>query len=252
MRVEGATVLVTGAGSGLGAATARHLAARGARVVVLDRAADAAARVAKEIGGLATPADVTDPEAVSAALDRAADLGALRVAVNCAGIGTAARIVGRDGPMPLDAFERVIRVNLIGTFNVLRLAAARMAQGEPAEDGERGVIVNTASVAAFDGQVGQAAYAASKGAITALALPAARELARFGIRVNTVAPGVFLTPLLGELPDDLRDGIAGSIPFPNRLGDPEEFAATVRYCIETRYLNAEVIRLDGGVRLPPK
>jgi NAD(P)-dependent dehydrogenase (short-subunit alcohol dehydrogenase family) len=252
MRVEGATVLVTGAGSGLGAATARHLAARGARVVVLDRAADAAARVAKEIGGLASPADVTDPEAVSAALDRAADLGALRVAVNCAGIGTAARIVGRDGPMPLDAFERVIRVNLIGTFNVLRLAAARMAQGEPAEDGERGVIVNTASVAAFDGQVGQPAYAASKGAITALALPAARELARFGIRVNTVAPGVFLTPLLGELPDDLRDVIAGSIPFPNRLGDPEEFAATVRYCIETRYLNAEVIRLDGGVRLPPK
>jgi NAD(P)-dependent dehydrogenase (short-subunit alcohol dehydrogenase family) len=252
MRVRGATVVVTGGGSGLGEATARHLAELGARVVVLDRDGAAAERVAGAVGGRAAAADVTDAEAVGAALDAAEGLGPLRAVVNCAGVGTAGRIVGRDGPMALEAFERVVRVNLIGTFNVLRLAAARMAASDPMEDGERGVIVNTASIAAFDGQIGQAAYAASKGGITALALPAARELARFGIRVNTIAPGIFLTPLLGELPGEVREGLAASIPYPPRLGDPAEFAETVRYCIETRYLNGEVIRLDGALRMPPK
>ncbi len=198
------------------------------------------------------PASRTD-EAAGAALDAAIGVqGPLWGLVNCAGIGGASRIVGRDGPMDLAAFERTIRVNLIGTFNMLRLAAARMQANTPDADGARGAIVNTASVAAFDGQIGQAAYAASKGGIVSLALPAARELARFGIRVNTVAPGIFLTPLLAELPPEVQQGIAGSIPFPNRLGDPAEFADVVLMCLTNSYLNAEVIRLDGGVRLPPK
>lgn len=252
MRIEGAVALVTGAGSGLGEATARHLAAAGAVVAVLDRDAAAAARVAGEIGGLAVPADVADAEGVAAAVKAAAARGPLRVLVNCAGIATAGRIAGRDGPLPLAEFERTIRVNLIGTFNTLRLAADRMMRLDPAEDGERGVIVNTASVAAFDGQLGQAAYAASKGGVVALALPAARELARFGIRVNTIAPGVFRTPMMAGLPQAVQDGIAADIPFPHRLGEPAEFARTVGWIVETRYLNAAVIRLDGGVRLPPK
>ena len=252
MNIDGATIVVTGGGSGLGAATARHLAGAGARLVLLDRNADAAQAVAAGIGARAIACDVTDAEAGEAAIAAAAADGPIRALVNCAGIGTAARITGREGAMPLAEFETVIRVNLIGTFNMLRLAAAQMAGAEPDAEGARGVIVNTASIAAFDGQIGQAAYAASKGGITSMALPAARELARFGIRVNTVAPGIFLTPLLEELPQEVRDGIAASIPFPRRLGDPDEFARTVRYCIETRYLNAEVIRLDGGVRLPPK
>lgn len=245
-------VLVTGGASGLGEATARHLAARGARITVLDRNGEGAEAVGREIGGQGFGCDVTDP-AVGSVVDRAAEaLGPIRGLVNCAGIGTAARIAGRDGPMPLEDFERVIRVNLIGTFNMLRVAADHMSGQDPLPGGERGVIVNTASVAAFDGQVGQAAYAASKGGIVSLALPAARELSRFGIRVNTIAPGIFLTPLLGELSDEVRDGIAASIPFPSRLGDPDEFASAVRFCFESGYLNAEVIRLDGGVRLPPK
>lgn len=252
MKVEGSVIIVTGGGSGLGAATARHLAARGAKLVLFDLNTEAAQAVADEIGGEAIAVDVSDEKAVAGAVGRAAAYGPLRAAVNCAGVATAGRIVGREGPMPLADFERAIRVNLIGTFNVLRLAAAKMSENEPTEDEERGVVVNTASVAAFDGQVGQAGYAASKGGIVSLALPAARELARFGIRVNTIAPGVFMTPLLAALPQDVQEGISATIPFPHRLGDPEEFAATVRYCIETRYLNAEVIRLDGGVRLPPK
>jgi NAD(P)-dependent dehydrogenase (short-subunit alcohol dehydrogenase family) len=252
MELAGAHVVVTGGGSGLGAAVARALAARKAQVTVIDRNADGAARVASDIGGNTLTLDVTD-DAAGAALDAAVGrMGPLRGLVNCAGIGGAARIVGREGPMTLDAFERTIRVNLIGTFNMLRLAAARMQVNAPDADGERGSIVNTASVAAFDGQIGQAAYAASKGGIVALALPAARELARFGIRVNTVAPGIFLTPLLAELPDEAQQGIAASIPFPNRLGDPAEFADVVLMCLSNGYLNAEVIRLDGGVRLPPK
>lgn len=252
MQVEGATIVVTGAGSGLGAATARHLAALGADVVVLDRNMEAASEVAAEFGGTPVECDVTDAKEARAAFARAAEVGPLRALVNCAGVATAGRIAAREGAMPLEDFERVIRVNLIGTFNMLRLAADRMVKSDPMEDGERGVIINTASVAAFDGQVGQAAYAASKGGIASLALPAARELARFGIRVNTIAPGVFLTPLLAELPLTVQEGISAAVPFPARLGDPAEFAETVRFCIETRYLNAEVIRLDGGVRLPPK
>lgn len=252
MDITNAHVAVTGGGSGLGEAVAGALAARGARVTVIDRNAEAAARVAAEIRGHALALDVTDA-AAGPALDAAiAALGPLRGLVNCAGIGGAERIVGRQGPMDLDAFERTIRVNLIGTFNMLRLAAARMQSNPPDADGARGAIVNTASVAAFDGQIGQAAYAASKGGIVALALPAARELARFGIRVNTVAPGIFKTPLLAELPEEVQQGIAASIPFPNRLGKPEEFAELVLLCLTNSYLNAEVIRLDGGARLPIK
>lgn len=252
MEITGAHVAVTGGGSGLGKAVVLALAGRGARVTVIDRNAEGAARVAAAIGGFALPLDVTD-EGAGAELDRTiATMGPLRGLVNCAGIGGASRIVGRDGPMALDGFERIIRVNLMGTFNMMRLAAARMQSNTPDTDGGRGAIVNTASVAAFDGQIGQAAYAASKGGIVSLALPAARELARFGIRVNTVAPGIFMTPLLAELPQEVQDGIAASIPFPNRLGDPSEFAEVVLMCLTNSYLNAEVIRLDGGVRLPPK
>jgi NAD(P)-dependent dehydrogenase (short-subunit alcohol dehydrogenase family) len=252
MEVSGKHIAVTGGGSGLGEAVARALAARGARVTVIDRSAEGAARVAADVGGHGLTLDVTD-ETAGAALDAAIVVqGPLWGMVSCAGIGGASRIVGRDGPMDLTAFERTIRVNLIGTFNMLRLAAARMQGNAPDTDGARGAIVNTASVAAFDGQVGQAAYAASKGGIVALALPAARELARFGIRVNTVAPGIFLTPLLAELPADVQKGIAASIPFPNRLGNPSEFADVVMMCLTNPYLNGEVIRLDGGVRLPPK
>ena len=252
MEIASSHIAVTGGGSGLGEATARALSARGAKVTVIDRNPAAAERVASEISGHALALDVTD-EAAGAALDEAiAAQGPLRGLVNCAGIGGAARIVGRSGAMPLGDFERTIRVNLIGTFNMLRLAAERMQANEADANGERGAIVNTASVAAFDGQLGQAAYAASKGGIVSLALPAARELSRFGIRVNTVAPGLFLTPLLAELPADVQQGLAASIPFPPRLGDPVEFADAVIFALTNRYLNAEVIRLDGALRLPPK
>jgi NAD(P)-dependent dehydrogenase (short-subunit alcohol dehydrogenase family) len=252
MELEGRHIAVTGGGSGLGEAVARALAAKAARVTVIDRSAEGAVRVATDIGGHALTLDVTD-EGAGAALDGAIGVqGPLWGLVNCAGIGGASRIVGREGPMELATFERTIRVNLIGTFNMLRLAAARMQSNPPDADGARGAIVNTASVAAFDGQIGQAAYAASKGGIVSMALPAARELARFGIRVNTVAPGIFLTPLLAELPGEVQQGIAASIPFPNRLGKPTEFADVVLMCLTNPYLNAEVIRLDGGVRLPPK
>lgn len=252
MEIAGRHIAVTGGGSGLGEAVVRALAAKGAKVTVIDRGAEGAVRVAGAAGGHALVLDVTDPDA-GAVLDGAiAVQGPLWGLVNCAGIGGASRIVGREGPMPLEAFERTIRVNLVGTFNMLRLAAARMQGNAPDADGARGAIVNTASVAAFDGQIGQAAYAASKGGIVSMALPAARELARFGIRVNTVAPGIFLTPLVAELSDEVRAGIAGSVPYPNRLGDPAEFADVVLMCLTNRYLNAEVIRLDGGARLPPK
>lgn len=256
MRIDGIGALVTGGGSGLGAATARLLAQRGARVAVLDRNGTAAREMADALGGLALAADVTSETEVAAALDRFAAAGgfppAPRILVNCAGIGTAGRIVGRTGPLPLEDFERVVRINLIGTFNMMRLTAARMLALDPLEDGARGVIVNTASIAATDGQIGQAAYAASKGAILSLALPAAREFARSGIRVNTVAPGLFLTPLLDELPQPVQDSLAAGIPCPSRLGDPAEFADAVRFCIENGYLNGEAIRLDGALRLPPR
>ncbi len=253
MQMAGQAALVTGGGSGLGAATAAMLAEAGCRVAVLDRDAARAEDVAGRIGGVAVACDVTDDAGAAAAVAAAAARhGAARILVNCAGIGTAARIVGRNGAMPLAAFERVIRVNLIGTFNLLRLAAAGMSTLDPLADGERGVIVNTASIAAYDGQVGQAAYAASKGGIVALTLPAARELARFGVRVLTIAPGLFATPLLAELPAEVQHSLGASIPFPARLGQPAEFAALVRTCVENPFLNGETIRLDGALRMAPR
>lgn len=253
MRFDGTAAIVTGGGSGLGRATAEMLAARGARVAVLDRNAEAAEAVARAIGGVAAPCDVTDADGAEAALARAAaEHGPARILVHCAGIGTARRIVGRDGPQPLDAFETVIRVNLIGTFNLMRLVAAAMIPLDPAETGERGVIVTTASVAAYEGQIGQAAYAAAKAGVVGLTLPAARELAQFGIRVNSIAPGLIRTPLLDGLSDDARAAIAASIPFPARLGEPPEFAALALHMIENPFLNGETVRLDGALRLAPR
>ncbi len=252
MKLEGLTAVVTGGASGLGAATARRLAAEGVRVAVLDRDGDAAAAVGSEVGGLGLACDVTESDAVQTALDTArATLGTERILVNCAGIGTARRIVSKQGPMALEDFEKVIRVNLIGTFNVLRLSAAAMTRTDPLENGERGVVLMTASVAATDGQIGQAAYAASKGGIAALTLPAAREFASHGVRVVTIAPGLFDTPLLQELPDDVRTEIIRTIPL-GRLGAPEDFAELVRACITNPYLSGELIRLDGALRLPPR
>lgn len=253
MDISGKTAIVTGAASGLGAATARALAAVGAKVAIFDRDADKAAAVAAEIDGSAFACDVSDATAAQSALDAAiAALGTPSVLVNCAGIGTAARIVGRDGPMPLDAFEKVIRVNLVGSFNMMRLAATAMQQLDPDANGQRGVIISTASVAAFEGQIGQAAYAASKGGIVALTLPAAREFARFGVRVLTIAPGLFLTPLLEELPPEAIEALGTSIPNPARLGKPEEFANLVLAMVGNDYLNGETIRLDGALRMQPK
>jgi NAD(P)-dependent dehydrogenase (short-subunit alcohol dehydrogenase family) len=253
VRIENSSAVVTGGGSGLGAATARLLAARGAKVHVLDRNRQAAAAVAAEIGGVALVGDVVSEADAIAALDIANGAGdGLRILVNCAGIGVAGRILGKAGPMPLEDFERVIRINLVGTFNMMRLAAERMSALPEADDKARGVIVNTASVAAFEGQIGQAAYAASKGGIVSMALPAARELARFGVRVNTVAPGIFMTPLLHNLPEEAQQSLAAAIPYPSRLGDPAEFADAVRFVIENQYINGEVIRLDGGIRMQPK
>lgn len=254
MKIDGSAAIVTGGGSGLGAQTARELAARGARVAVLDVNIDGARAVAHEIGGLALACDITDSDAVTTALDLAqAEHGPARVLMNVAGIGGARRVIGRDGePMPLADFRRIVDVNLTGTFNVIRLAAARMARLAPLDDGERGVIVNTASVAAYDGQVGQEAYAASKGGLVSLTLPLARDLAQHGIRVCTIAPGLFLTPLLHALPQEVQDSLAASIPFPKRLGKPEEFAQLAAHVVANASLNGEVIRLDGALRLPPR
>lgn len=256
MQIPGHTALVTGGGSGLGAAVARELARQGAKVAVLDVNAAGAEAVAAEIGGLALRCDITDSASVSAALDAAeAALGPARILMNIAGIGTAKRVIQRDGsPAPLEDFERVVRVNLLGTYNMVRLAAARIAKLEPLEGtaGERGVIVNTASVAAYEGQIGQAAYSASKGGVVGMTLPMARELARFGIRVMTVAPGIFWTPMVDGMPDDVQQSLAASIPFPSRLGKPEEFADLVGYILGNTYLNGETIRLDGATRLAPK
>ena len=253
MDVNGQAAIVTGAGSGLGAATAAELARGGAKVALLDVNLEAAREVAGRIGGLAVRCDVTDPDGAEAAIAQAREQnGAARILVNCAGIGPPKRIVGRDGPMPLGDFERVIRVNLIGTFNMMRLAAADMAKLAPLADTERGVIVSTASVAAYEGQIGQAAYAASKGGIVSLTLPAARELAQFGIRVLTIAPGIFLTPLLKSLPDDVQASLGASVPFPKRLGDAREFADQVVHMVKSAYLNGEVIRLDGALRMQPR
>jgi NAD(P)-dependent dehydrogenase (short-subunit alcohol dehydrogenase family) len=254
MQIEGQAAIVTGGGSGLGAQTARALAQRGARVTVLDINEAGAAAVAQEIGGLGLRCDITDPASVEAALATAAERhGVARILMNIAGIGSAKRIVGKDGrAAPLEDFRRVIEVNLIGTYNVCRLAAAQMAATEPLADGERGVIVNTASVAAFDGQVGQEAYSASKGGVASMTLPMARDLAQHGIRVVTIAPGLFLTPLVAQLPQPVQESLAASIPFPKRLGRPEEFAHLAAAIVENLALNGEVIRLDGALRMAPR
>ena len=253
MKIEGLAALVTGGASGLGAQTARLLAARGAKVAVLDRNAAQAQAVATDIGGLALPCDVTDADSVLQALDAArGQHGPARILVNCAGVGGAHRITGRQGPMPLADFSRIVQINLVGTFNVMRLAAADMTALPPLDDGERGVMVNTTSIAAYDGQMGQTAYAASKGGIAALTLPAARDLAQFGVRVMAIAPGLFRTPLLDELPPEVQTTLGGSVPFPKRLGQPAEFAALVAHIVENAYLNGEVIRLDGALRMPPR
>ena len=254
MDLNGVTALVTGAGSGMGAATAKALADRGARVAVVDLNLESAQQTADSIKGLALAADVSSSESVEAALQQVVDeLGAPRVVVSCAGIAAASRIVGREGPHELDLYQRVINVNLVGTFNVLRLTAERMSLLEPvSKSGARGVIVNTASVAAYDGQIGQAAYSSSKGGVVALTLPAARELARFGIRVMTVAPGLIATPMLLDMPDEVQQSLAGQVPFPQRFGTPEEYADLVLHIVDNEMLNGEVIRLDGAIRLQPK
>jgi NAD(P)-dependent dehydrogenase (short-subunit alcohol dehydrogenase family) len=253
MDISGKTVFVTGAASGLGAATARALVRAGARAAIFDRDAARGEAVAAELGGKFFATDVADAASAEAAVNAAiAALGTPSVLVNCAGIGTAARIVGRDGPMPLDAFSKVINVNLVGSFNMMRLCAHAMSLAEPDADGQRGVVISTASVAAFEGQIGQAAYAASKGGIVSLTLPAARELARFGIRVLAIAPGLFRTPLLEGLPQEAQESLAAAIPHPARLGRPEEFAALVRSMVENDYLNGEVVRLDGALRMQAK
>ena len=246
---EGSGALVAGGASGLGEATARALGARGARVTIADLNAERGAALASELGGGFVEADVTDEAQMQAGVEAA---GELRLAVSCAGIGWAERTVKKDGPAALAPFEAVVRVNLIGTFNVLRLAAASMAANEPDPDGERGVVVMTASIAAFDGQIGQTAYAASKGGVVGLTLPAARDLARLGIRVCTIAPGVFDTPLLAGLPEESRAALGQQIPFPPRLGRPDEYAKLALQIAENGMLNGEVLRLDGALRMPPR
>jgi NAD(P)-dependent dehydrogenase (short-subunit alcohol dehydrogenase family) len=255
LKIENSAFFVTGGGSGLGAATARLLADNGANVAIADVNEEAGKETASQIGSGAkfVRTDVTDEGSVQDALDAAVEtFGSLQGVVNCAGIGPAAKVVGKKGVHPLDLFTKTVEINLIGTFNVIRLAAVKMADNEPDEDGERGVIVNTASVAAYDGQIGQAAYAASKGGVVALTLPVARELASSGIRVVTIAPGIFETPMLAALPEDAKESLGKQVPFPSRLGRPEEFAALAKHIVENGMLNGEVIRLDGGIRMAPR
>jgi NAD(P)-dependent dehydrogenase (short-subunit alcohol dehydrogenase family) len=254
MQLEGKAALVTGGGSGLGAATGRLLAERGARVALLDRDLDAAKAEAERIDGLAVACDVTDARQAEQAVAAArAEHGIAAILVNCAGIAPAMRVVGRDGPMPLEEFDKVIQVNLVGTFNLLRLAAANMIETTPDGDsGERGVIVNTASVSAFEGQIGQAAYSASKAGVAGMTLPIARELARFGVRVMTIAPGLMSTPMLKSMPEAVQQSLGAQVPFPARLGHPEEYASLVAHIIDNPMLNGEVIRLDVAIRMQPK
>ena len=255
MKLENKVFLITGAGSGLGAAVAAMAVAAGASVLLLDVNAEGGQATAEKLGPAATfvKTDVTSDSQGEAAVQAAmAAHGRVDVLVNCAGIAPGEKILGRNGPHKLDSFARAVTINLVGTFNMLRLAAQAMERNAPGEDGERGVIVNTASVAAFDGQIGQAAYAASKGGVAALTLPAARELARFGIRVVTIAPGIFETPMMAGMPQEVQDSLGASVPFPSRLGKPQEYAALVRHIIENRMLNGEVIRLDGALRMAPK
>ncbi|MET7997749.1 3-hydroxyacyl-CoA dehydrogenase [Amycolatopsis sp. NPDC005232] len=251
MDIANTVALVTGGASGLGLATVKELHKRGAKVVVVDLPTSDGAAVAAELDGVFAPADVTSEADVQAAVDTAASLGDLRVVVNCAGIGNAVKTVGKKGAFPLDAFTKVVSVNLIGTFNVLRLAAERIAGVDPVAD-ERGVIVNTASVAAFDGQVGQAAYSASKGGIVGMTLPIARDLASLKIRVMTIAPGLFRTPLFATLPEEAVESLGAQVPHPSRLGDPAEYAALACHIVENPMLNGETIRLDGAIRMAPR
>ncbi|EYR81484.1 3-hydroxyacyl-CoA dehydrogenase [Shinella sp. 838] len=255
MLIRAKTFVVTGGGSGLGAAVARILAGEGANVVIADVNAEAGAAIVGELGGSAAfiQTDVTQERDGQAAVDLALErFGHLHGLVNCAGVAPGEKVIGRDGPHRLDSFARTVGINLIGTFNMIRLAAAAIARQEPGADGERGVIVNTASVAAFDGQVGQAAYAASKGGVAAMTLPIARELARSGIRVVSIAPGIFETPMMAGMPQEVQDSLGRSVPFPTRLGKPVEFAALVRHICENVMLNGEVIRLDGALRMAPR
>jgi len=255
MDIQGKVALVSGGASGLGAAAVRMLAAAGARVAILDLNENLGQGLARELGDQAryVKADVSDPNEVEQALKTAVDsLGGLQVCINCAGIGDPQKIIGKDGPADLSRFTKVIRVNLIGTFNVARLAAWTMGRNQPNADGERGVIINTASVAAFDGQIGQASYSASKGGIVALTLPLARDLAGIGIRVMTIAPGLFDTPLLAALPEDVKASLGAMVPFPKRLGKPAEYAQLAKQIIENPMLNGEVIRLDGAIRMAPR
>jgi NAD(P)-dependent dehydrogenase (short-subunit alcohol dehydrogenase family) len=252
MNIEGSNALVAGGASGLGAATARALSAAGANVTIADLNPDRGQALADELGAGFVAADVTDSEQVEAAVAQAAGDDGLRISVSCAGIGPAEKIAGRKGPHSFEVFETVIRVNLIGTFNVLRLAASAMLGNEPLEDGERGVCVNTASIAAYEGQIGQVAYSASKGGVVGMTLPAARDLATAGIRVVTIAPGLFDTPLLAGLPQESRDSLGKSIPWPPRLGLPSEYAQLAAHIVENRMLNGEVIRLDGALRMAPR
>ncbi len=255
MEIQGASAVVTGGASGLGEATVRRLHAAGAAVTILDRNADAGEALAKELGGSANfaPADVTNYEECAAGVEQAASNGALRVCVNCAGLGIAMRTINRDNsPHDPGAFNFLVGINLLGTFNVMTLSASKMAQTDPTPSGDRGVIVNTASAAAFDGQIGQLAYSATKGAVVGMTLPAARDLAAVNIRVNTIAPGLMDTPLLAMLPEPQRSALGASVLYPKRLGVPDEFASLVMQMVENGYLNGETIRLDGGIRMPPK
>jgi len=253
MQIKGQAALVTGGASGLGAGTARALAAAGAKVTLLDVQPEAGEAVAKEIGGLFVKTDVTNADDVATAVAAGKDAhGPARICVNCAGIVFGGRTVGKKGPLDLDLFKRVIDINLVGTFNVLRLAAAEMASLDPVEENERGIIINTSSVAAFDGQIGQAAYSASKAAIAGMTLPIARDLSMLGIRVNTIAPGLFATPMMASLPQDVQDSLAASSPFPKRLGTAEDYAKLAVHIVENVMLNAETIRIDAGVRLEIK
>jgi NAD(P)-dependent dehydrogenase (short-subunit alcohol dehydrogenase family) len=253
MQLKDQAAIVTGGASGLGAATARRLAKNGAKVAVCDLNTKLAQAVAAEIGGVAVTCDVSDAASAEAAIATAAKAhGPARVLINCAGIGVAKRVIGREGPMPLAEFDRVIKINLIGSFNMLRLATADMSKLEPLPTGERGVVISTASIAAYDGQIGQAAYSASKGGIVAMTLPIAREFAQVGILVLAIATGLFLTPLLASLPQEAQDSLAAAIPFPRRLGDPAEFASLVMQMIDNPYLNGEVVRLDASLRMAPK
>jgi NAD(P)-dependent dehydrogenase (short-subunit alcohol dehydrogenase family) len=253
MNPSGHIAIVTGGGSGLGEATARGLAAKGAKVAVLDVGMDRAEKVAADIGGIAVKCDVSSAESGDAAVAEVANrLGEPRILVNCAGIAIGAKTLGRDGPHPLDSYRKVIEVNLIGTFNMIRLVADRTQKLEPLTSGERGVIVNTASVAAFDGQIGQAAYSSSKGGVVGMTLPVARDLARSGIRVVTIAPGIFKTPMMMGMPQEVQDSLGASVPFPSRLGEPSEYAALAIHIVENQMLNGETIRLDGAIRMAPK